>query len=273
MPIRYKQLLSFAHGSHADTKEVVLTHFSTEDIVGVRIAASSYRQTLDTILTWARRSESRTVIFANVHVVMEAKDSPQFRMQLNAADLINPDGVPLVWALRALGKKHATRVYGPDTTEMLLQAAEVSDVPVGFYGSSEETLRKLLGEVRNRHPSLRVVFSMSPPFRNLADDEDENVVKQISESGARLLFVGLGCPKQERWVMEHRGRIPAVMLAVGAAFDFIAGSKPQAPRWMMKSGTEWVFRLFSEPRRLAGRYMKHNPRFVLFFLKQWIGRR
>jgi N-acetylglucosaminyldiphosphoundecaprenol N-acetyl-beta-D-mannosaminyltransferase len=117
---------------------------------------------------------------------------------------------------------------------------------------------------------LQIVFTLSPPFRPLSAMEDEDTIKRISDSGAGMLFVGLGCPKQEHWIMEHRGRIPAVMLGVGAAFDFLAGTKPQAPRWMMRNGLEWVFRLASEPRRLAGRYLKHNPRFLALFLQQWL---
>jgi N-acetylglucosaminyldiphosphoundecaprenol N-acetyl-beta-D-mannosaminyltransferase len=119
-----------------------------------------------------------------------------------------------------------------------------------------------------RYPDLGIVFHESPPFRVLTPEEDRAVVDRIAASGARLLFVGLGCPKQENWIMEHMGRVPAVMFAVGAAFDFIAGSKPRAPRWMQRSGLEWTFRFATEPRRLAMRYLKHNPRFIIKFLRQ-----
>ncbi len=240
------------------------------EILGVKIAASSYRETAEKSVAWAKQGESRAVFFANVHVLMEGFDDAAFRAELNAADMVNPDGMPLVWALRAMGESDATRVYGPDATEVLLRAAEESDVPVGFYGGSAATLAILTAEVRRRYPILQIAFTMSPPFRALDATEDEEITKRISDSGARMLFVGLGCPKQERWIMEHRGRIPAVMLGVGAAFDFLAGSKPQAPRWMMRNGLEWAFRLASEPRRLAGRYLKHNPRFVALLLHQWM---
>ncbi len=239
-------------------------------ILDVTVAPSSYKKTVDQCIEWAQLGESRAVFFANVHMIMEAHDDAGFRARLNAADLINPDGVPLVWALRAIGERDASRVYGPDTTEMLLKSAEDADVKVGFYGGSESTLETLLAEVQRRHPKLQTVFAMSPPFRALSAVEDEEITRRIADSGARMLFVGLGCPKQENWIMEHLGRIPAVMLGVGAAFDFLAGSKPQAPRWMMKNGMEWAFRLATEPRRLLVRYMKHNPRFVALFLRQWI---
>jgi N-acetylglucosaminyldiphosphoundecaprenol N-acetyl-beta-D-mannosaminyltransferase len=243
------------------------------EILGVKVAASSYEEAAEKSVAWAKRGDSRAVFFANVHVLMEAFDDPTFRAELNAADMVNPDGMPLVWALRAMGERDASRVYGPDATEILLRVAQDSGVPVAFYGGSEGTLTTLVAEVRRRCPQLEIVFTMSPPFRPLDAAEDEEVVKRISDSGARMLFVGLGCPKQERWIIDHRGRIPAVMLGVGAAFDFLAGSKSQAPRWMMRNGLEWVFRFASEPRRLASRYLKHNPRFVVLFLHQLMKRR
>jgi N-acetylglucosaminyldiphosphoundecaprenol N-acetyl-beta-D-mannosaminyltransferase len=240
------------------------------EILGVKVIESSYGEVAEKSISWAKRGESRAVFFANVHMLMEAFDDMAFRTMLNSADMVNPDGMPLVWTLRAMGKKAATRVYGPDATEVLLRAAQDSGIPVGFYGGSAAALMRLVTEVQRRYPRLEIVFTMSPPFRALDPAEDQEIVRQISDSGARLLFVGLGCPKQERWIMDHRGRIPAVMLGVGAAFDFLAGSKPQAPRWMMRNGLEWVFRLASEPRRLAGRYLKHNPRFIALLLHQWM---
>jgi len=238
------------------------------EILGVQVAASNYDEAVEKVVAWAKQRESRAVFFANVHVLMEAFDDVGFRGKLNAADIVNPDGMPLVWALRAMGERDATRVYGPDATQLLLNTAQASAIPVGFYGGSDATLAKLIAEVQHRYPGLEIVFTMSPPFRPLQDEEDKEITQRISDSGARIVFVGLGCPKQEHWIMEHRGRIPAVMLGVGAAFDFIAGSKRQAPRWMMRIGLEWVFRLASEPRRLVGRYLKHNPRFVALFLHQ-----
>ena len=242
------------------------------NILGVKVEVSSYGDLVRQCTAWARAGESRSVFFANVHMLMEAHDSATFRAKLITADKVNPDGMPLVWALRALGHRDASRVYGPDATEALLPAAQKSGIPIGFYGGSEATLAQLVSKVENRYPGIRIVFTMSPPFRPLSEAEDESTVKQIADSGARFLFVGLGCPKQEEWIIDHRDRIPAVMLGVGAAFDFLAGSKPQAPRWMMRNGLEWAFRLASEPRRLWARYLKHNPRFGALFLLQWMTR-
>jgi N-acetylglucosaminyldiphosphoundecaprenol N-acetyl-beta-D-mannosaminyltransferase len=241
-------------------------------VLGVNVSASSYAEVVDKCTEWAKKGESRTVLFVSMHGIMEAHDKPQFRADMNTADLANPDGMPVVWALRAFGARNASRVYGPDTTVALLQAAQKSGIPIGFYGGDDATLAKLLYEVEKQYPGINVAFKMSPPFRKLSEEEDEAIVKQINDSGVRWLFVGLGCPKQENWVFSHKGRIPAVLLAVGAAFDFVAGTKPQAPRWMMRNGLEWAFRLGSEPRRLAGRYFKNIPRFMLLVGYQWITR-
>ena len=242
-------------------------------ILGLRVEASSYKTVTDRALTWARARDSRTLLFATVHMVMEAFDHPGFQAAVNGADIVNPDGMPLVWALRALGERHASRVYGPDASVAMLAAAEEAAIPVGFYGGTPETLSKLISNTELKHPRLEIAFQMSPPFRALSAEEDRAIEEQINASGARILFIGLGCPRQELWANAHRGRIKAVMFVVGAAFDFLAGTKPQAPRWMMRSGLEWLYRLVCEPRRLWARYLKQNPRFVVFFLQQWIAGR
>jgi N-acetylglucosaminyldiphosphoundecaprenol N-acetyl-beta-D-mannosaminyltransferase len=241
---------------------------SRRSILGVNIAVSSYDETVRNCLLWGRARRSRALFFANVHVIMEAFDDPSFRRRLNKADMVNPDGMPLVWALRALGEGDAERVYGPDATVAVLAAAEKAGLSVGFYGGSQKALVSLIDVARRRQPNLRIVFSESPPFRVLTPEEDIAVVDRIVSSGSQLLFVGLGCPKQEVWITDHLGKVPAVMLGVGAAFDFLAGTQPQAPRWMMRNGLEWVFRLACEPQRLAKRYFKHNPRFIGLILMQ-----
>jgi N-acetylglucosaminyldiphosphoundecaprenol N-acetyl-beta-D-mannosaminyltransferase len=204
---------------------------------------------------------------------MEAYDSGDFRRIMNEADLVTPDGMPLVWGLRMLGASDATRVYGPDLTPAVLGAAERAGVPVGFYGATESVLGKLRAEVRRRFPALQAPYWFAPPFRPLSPEEDAEVIRQLGCSGVRVLFVGLSTPKQERWMAAHRGRVPAVMLGVGAAFDFLAGVKPQAPRWMQGHGLEWLFRLATEPRRLWWRYLKHNPRFAALVAAQWLEQR
>jgi N-acetylglucosaminyldiphosphoundecaprenol N-acetyl-beta-D-mannosaminyltransferase len=192
---------------------------AVQNILGVNIAVSSYGDVVNACTAWADAGESHSVFFANVHMLMEAHDRPAFRAKLNTADMINPDGMPLVWALHALRQHDARRVYGPDATEALLRAAQNSQIAIGFYGGTVTTLDQLLSNVKSRYPGIRIVFAMSPPFRLVSKTEDESIVKQIADSGARFLFVGLGCPKQEGWIIDHTGRIPAVMLGVGAAMD------------------------------------------------------
>ena len=199
---------------------------------------------------------------------MEALDSPEYSAALEAADLVTPDGMPLVWMLRWLGARAATRVYGPDLTPMVLEAAEEAGIPVGFYGSTDAVLQRLVGNFQRRFPRLTVAFAEAPPFRPLTSEEDHQTTAAINAAGVRILFVGLGSPKQDRWMYAHRGRVQAVMLGVGAAFDFLAGVKPQAPRWMQRNGLEWLFRWATEPRRLGRRYLRQNPRFVVLAAAQ-----
>ena len=240
-------------------------------ILGTRVDPTSYRHAVETVARWSGKRASKYVCVATVNQVMEAYDSPEFLSVMNGADLITPDGMPLVWGLRLLGHKEATRVYGPDLTPILLERAAAEGLPVGFYGGAPEVLERFVQVMRERYPKLQIAYSYSPPFRDLTPEEDQQVVQDINTSGTRILFVGIGNPKQECWMAAHRGKVQAVMLGVGAAFDFLAGAKLQAPRWMMPLGMEWLFRLVTEPRRLWKRYLKQNPRFVVLFALQLLG--
>ena len=242
-------------------------------IIGMRVDATSYDDATWRVITWARAGDSRYVCVANVHMVMEAYDAPDFRRIVNVADLVTPDGMPLVWMLHWLGVPGQERVAGPELTLRVCERAALEGIPVGFYGGAPEVLDNLVSNLKARLPALEVTYAYSPPFRALTPAEDSQIIKEINGSGARILFVGLGCPKQERWMAEHKGRVQAVMLGVGAAFDFHAGKVPQAPAWMQRMGLEWLFRLATEPRRLWRRYAKHNPRFVVLALMQLFGLR
>jgi N-acetylglucosaminyldiphosphoundecaprenol N-acetyl-beta-D-mannosaminyltransferase len=242
-------------------------------ILGMRVDPTSYEEATEKVLLWAAAGESRYVCVANVHMLMEAHDDPSLRALVNAADLVTPDGMPLVWMLRKLGHPHQERVCGPELTSRVCAEAARRGVPVGFYGGHPEALEALVRNLSARFPGLRVVYAYSPPFRPLTPEEDERVTEEINASGAQILFVGLGCPKQEWWMAEHKGRVRAVMLGVGAAFDFHAGRVRQAPVWMQRAGLEWLFRLVQEPRRLWRRYLKHNPRFLLLAFLQLTGMR
>ena len=243
-------------------------------VLGQRLDATDYADATARVVDWARRGESRYVCLSNVHMVMQGWDDPNFRQIINAADLITTDGVPLVWCLRALGLPSAVRVYGPDLTLHVCATAAQQQLAIGLYGGTAQSLKEFAALLQSRFPAIEIACSIAPPFRPLTAAEDVAYTKQLAESGARILFVGIGCPKQEIWMSEHRGRLNMPMLGVGAAFDFHAGRIKQAPAWLQAIGLEWLFRLLMEPRRLWRRYAWHNPRFVLFFIGQLLrGRR
>jgi N-acetylglucosaminyldiphosphoundecaprenol N-acetyl-beta-D-mannosaminyltransferase len=243
----------------------------SRQVLGMRVDATSYGDASRRVARWAREGRSAYVCVATVHMVMEAFDSSAFLRTVNGADLVTPDGRPLVWALRSLGVKDATQVRGTDLTTHVVERAAREGLPIGLYGGTPDLLERFVGILERRYPGVRVVCRIAPPFRPLTPEEDEAVIEEILSSGARILFVGIGCPKQERWMEAHKERIPAVMLGVGAAFDFHTGRVRQAPGWMQVAGLEWLFRLLMDPKRLWKRYARHNPRFVALFLLQLLG--
>ena len=231
-------------------------------VLGMRVDATSYEDAAGRVVEWATERVGRYVCVANVHMTMEAYDDPAFRSLVNDADLVTPDGMPLVWLLGRAGIRDATRVYGPTLTLHVCEAAARAGIPVGFYGGRPESLNGLVAAMRARFPALQVAYAESPPFRPATPAEDDATVAAILGSGARILFVGLGCPKQETWMAAHEDRLPLVQLGVGAAFAFHAGEVRQAPAWIQNLGMEWAFRLAMEPRRLWKRYLIGNSRFV-----------
>jgi len=243
------------------------------DVLGVRVSAIDMPAALATLAGWIDRGERHYVCVSGVHGVMESLRDPALRRVHNAAGLVTPDGMPLVWLGRAAGVAHMRRVYGPD----LMLAVCAESVALGwrhyFYGGADGVPELLAERLRARFPGLAVVGTHSPPFRALTPEEDAAVVDRINAAGPHFVWVGLSTPKQERWMAAHRGalRAPALM-GVGAAFDFHAGLKRQAPRWMQRSGLEWAFRLATEPGRLGRRYLVNNPRFVYHVARQLLGR-
>jgi N-acetylglucosaminyldiphosphoundecaprenol N-acetyl-beta-D-mannosaminyltransferase len=242
-------------------------------ILDIRVDGTSYEDVTNKVITWAKSGEYRCVCAANIHMVMEANDSEDFRSIINKADIVTPDGMPLVLMLRFLGLNGQKRVYGPTLMKHLCGTSAQDGISVGFYGGTPVTLKVLVRNLTNQIPNLKISYAHSPPFRSLTLKEDEVVVKEINSSMTQILFVGLGCPKQERWMFAHRNRVKAVMIGVGAGFDFFAGTKKQAPNWMMRIGLEWLFRLFTEPKRLWRRYLYNNPRFLYLAVMQLLNLR
>ncbi|WP_363080222.1 WecB/TagA/CpsF family glycosyltransferase [Leptolyngbya sp. 'hensonii'] len=244
-------------------------------ILGSRVDPTSYADACDLIQSWAEAGASRYVIAANVHVVMTAYGQPHFQEVLNRADLVTPDGMPLVWGLRLLGNKDQSRVYGPDLMLAWCDRAAKLGIPLYLYGSTIATLTKLRHNLEQQFPGLIIAGTHAPPFRPLSEVEEASDRDRIRASGARVILVGLGCPKQELWMARQQGRLPTVMLGVGAAFSFFSGEVSQAPRWMMGLGLEWLYRFGMEPGRLWQRYLIHNPTFMILFswqlLKTWMG--
>lgn len=241
----------------------------------MRLAISDYGHVVDWMQAMIAAGARGYLTAAAVNLVMSAHEDPEAREAVLAATLAVPDGQPLVWALKALGHRDATRVYGPDLMAAFCARAAQDGTPMYLYGGrTPEALALLERRLRERFPGLNVVGGQSPPFRELTPAEEDAVVADIERSGAAVVWVGTGQPKQEKWMLRMRPRLSAPLLVgVGAAFDFHAGLVAQAPAWMQRSGLEWVFRLSREPRRLWRRYARYNPRFLAAFLAQYACRR
>jgi N-acetylglucosaminyldiphosphoundecaprenol N-acetyl-beta-D-mannosaminyltransferase len=239
------------------------------DVLGVQVSAINLGDALDVLDHWITTGTRNYVCVTGVHGVMESRRDERLRAVHNAAGLVTPDGMPLVWWTRARGYADVGRVYGPD---LLLACCERS-ITTGyrhfFYGGGDGVADLLARRLTKRFPGLLVAGTYTPPFRPLAPQEDDEVVARINDAAPDIVWVGLSTPKQEYWMAEHVERLTApVSIGIGAAFDFHAGLKPQAPRWMQQSGFEWLFRLATEPRRLWRRYLQNNPAFVWLALEE-----
>ena len=250
-----------------------MAHVNTKvNVLGVGINATNIDETLDEICGWVDRRERQYVCVCTVHTVMECQRSLEMRRAVNGAGMATPDGMPLVWLGRAKSGRDVERVYGPDLMLALCQRSVERGYSHYFYGGAQGVAGLLAHRLALRFPGLETAGTYSPPFRSLTPDEDSEDVARINAAQPDVVWVGLGTPKQDLWMASHRDRVNApVLIGVGAAFDFHAGRKAQAPRWMQRSGLEWLFRLLSEPRRLWRRYLLYNPLFVTLVILQAVG--
>ncbi len=235
------------------------------DVVGVGIHATSYADTCDRMAYWAHARQSGFIVAANVHVVMTAYWDRRYREVLRSAALITPDGMPLVWALRLLGQRQQARVYGPDLMLAWCDRAVREGLSIYLFGGESEMLPGLAARLGARFPGLAIAGYHAPPRIPLDAPIEPADLARIRDSGAAVVFVALGCPKQEFWMHRAAPHLDRVLVGVGAAFNFHSGRVAQAPRWMMAMGLEWLFRLWQEPRRLWSRYLVNNPAFVVLF--------
>jgi N-acetylglucosaminyldiphosphoundecaprenol N-acetyl-beta-D-mannosaminyltransferase len=239
-------------------------------VLGIPLALTDYERTMDWIDEMVSARRRGYVSAAAVHLVMVSQEDPETRDAVLRCSLAVPDGQPLVWAMRALGHD-ASRVYGPELMARYCERSAQTGTRMYLYGGRNQgALVQLALNLRQRYPGVKIVGGFSPPFRALTDEERERIIDDINACGADVVWVGIGQPKQERWMADFRDRLEApVLVGVGAAFDFHAGLVPQAPDWMQRMGLEWLFRLAHEPRRLWRRYLRYNPRFISGFARQY----
>lgn len=244
-------------------------------IVSVGISKTSYAEVVNLCREWAaeRKTQSHRqahyVCVTSVHGIITAQDDPDFASILSAADITTPDGMPVVWALRSFGSRNQQRVYGPTLMLELCRSAAEHGHRIFLYGGSDETLQLLTARLTQRFPGLLIAGAFAPPFRPLSESEANDVRELMIRSDADLVFVGIGTPKQERWMHENRNYLPGLtLIGVGAAFDFHAGRVRQAPGCMQRNGLEWLFRLIMEPARLWRRYLLITPRFLPLWVRQ-----
>ncbi len=275
MPPSERQTLEFLTPSRqsADAPGLELPRpedIRTRDLLGLPIAMTDYGETMDVMDGMIARDERGWVCAVAVHAVMVAQTDAAMRRALVESSLTVPDGMPLVWAANLLGEDLPNRVYGPELMERYSRRCVEKGHRVWLYGGRDQgSLVQLALSMRREHPGVSIVGGYSPPFRELTEEEEEALAKQINASRPDVLWVGIGVPKQEKWMARMRDRIDVpVMCGVGAAFDFHAGRISQAPRWMQERGLEWTYRIVQEPRRLLPRYVYYNPRFMAAFARQ-----
>lgn len=237
-------------------------------LISLPISTGTYQEFCKKIVRLALQARGEYVCVANVHMLVEAYKDKKFAEIVNNAAIVTPDGLPLTWALKGLHGIKQERVAGMDLLPDLLERAAQEEMPVFFYGGTEEMLEKTKTYVAERYAGIPAVYTYSPPFRPLTNEENSGVVERINASGAKLIFVVLGCPKQEKWMASMQGRINGAMVGIGGALPVLIGTQKRAPRWMQRSGLEWLYRLCQEPRRLFKRYFVTNSLFLWLVAKE-----
>lgn len=239
----------------------------TNRILGINIAVTNMQETVNLIKTQIEDLRGKFICLSNVHTTVMAQADEEYRKIQNSAFLALPDGSPLALVQRLRGYKEAEQVPGPDLMPALWRETENTEISHYFYGSTQETIDALQKKLKEKYPGLKIVGMESPPFRPLSEEEDQEVIKRINASGASIVWVGLGAPKQEKWMYDHQGKIDALMLGVGAGFDFHAGTVKRAPAWMRNHYLEWLYRLIQDPKRLWKRYVGTNGKFLILSMK------
>ena len=251
-----------------------MRHIPKVPIFGIGISVTDYTEACASIMDAARARRSYAVSALATHGLTEAARDDELGELVNSIELVTPDGQPVRWAMNMLhGTDLSERVYGPDLVAAVCAAAAAERMSVYLYGSTPATCRGVADELPRRYPGLRIAGVQPDRFRDATADEDAEDVQRIRASGGDFVLVGRGCPRQERWVALHRGLLPVPMLAVGAAFDYIAGNITRPPGWMQRVGLEWLFRLYQEPRRLFRRYLVHNSLFCLMLAREMLQNR
>lgn len=236
-------------------------------VIGTPINKLTWSSVITTISKWAKLNESKYICICNVHSVVTAAQDNHFHTILREADMATPDGAPVAWYMKAVGGGHQQRINGPDLMWKYLTHINNGNESIYLYGGKQSTLDILQKKICEHFPNVRIAGSYSPPFRNLTDTEQQKIVEMINNSGANTIWVSLGCPKQETWMHQQKGKINGVMIGVGAAFDYHAGTLKRAPEWMQNNGLEWFYRLCQEPSRLWKRYLVTNTLFVFLSIK------
>jgi N-acetylglucosaminyldiphosphoundecaprenol N-acetyl-beta-D-mannosaminyltransferase len=234
------------------------------------LSLGKFSSFLPNMIDLARERSSATVCVANVHMFVEAYRDRNFSKVIHNADIVTPDGKPLTWGLRILNGIRQERVAGSDILPELLRECEKEELSVFFYGGSDRLLSDTLKFLRRSYPALKVAGSYSPPFRALTEEENAGIIDKINGAAPNVVVVVLGCPKQEKWSADMKGKINSLMIGFGGALPLLIGSQKRAPLWMQRSGLEWLYRLYVEPRRLFKRYAVTNTLFVYIILKEFL---